>query len=143
MLSRNFSTKQQHRIHNKPNSRLKKEQIDLTCKSRSTTHVVYLEHQTKHQLRTFSDPTIQNGLRKMLVVSLLEKVVAVLTVICSYLLGEKKLATVICPDTWKDGARNTTESGGRKLGENKLLSKSKRYSPYSTYYFVCLVNFMF
>ena len=29
-------------------------------------------------------------------------------------------------DKWKDGARNTMESGGRKIGENKLLSKKKR-----------------
>lgn len=33
------------------------------------------------------------------------------------------LAQVICQDKWKDGARNTMESGGRKIGENKLLSK--------------------
>jgi hypothetical protein len=46
---------------------------------------------------------------------------------------EKKLAKVICPDKWKDGARNTTEGGGRKLNENKLLGKGKnnRYSPYA------------
>lgn len=35
---------------------------------------------------------------------------------------EKKLSTVITPDAWKAGARNTLESGGRKLNENKLLS---------------------
>ena len=40
--------------------------------------------------------------------------------------GEKKLAKVIVPDKWKEGASNTTESGGRKLNENKLLSKKKR-----------------
>ncbi|KAK2509113.1 hypothetical protein MC885_006311, partial [Smutsia gigantea] len=39
--------------------------------------------------------------------------------------GEKKLGTVITPDTWKDGARNTTESGGRKLNENKALTSKK------------------
>ncbi|OCT79327.1 hypothetical protein XELAEV_18026138mg [Xenopus laevis] len=45
--------------------------------------------------------------------------------------GEKKLGTVITPDTWKSGARNTTESGGRKLNENKALtSKSTRFDPY-------------
>lgn len=45
---------------------------------------------------------------------------------------EKKLGKVITPDTWKDGARNTTESGGRKLNENKLLtSKKARFDPYS------------
>lgn len=39
---------------------------------------------------------------------------------------EKKLSTVITPDTWKTGARNTLESGGRKLNENKLLSQSSK-----------------
>lgn len=44
---------------------------------------------------------------------------------------EKKLGRVITPDTWKDGARNTTESGGRKLNENKALtSKKARFDPY-------------
>ncbi|KAK9412092.1 cysteine-rich PDZ-binding protein [Crotalus adamanteus] len=44
---------------------------------------------------------------------------------------ERKLGTVITPDTWKDGARNTTESGGRKLNENKALtSKKARFNPY-------------
>ncbi|XP_063774459.1 cysteine-rich PDZ-binding protein [Pseudophryne corroboree] len=44
---------------------------------------------------------------------------------------EKKLGTVITPDTWKTGARNTTESGGRKLNENKALtSKKARFDPY-------------
>ncbi|CAL9761426.1 unnamed protein product, partial [Musa acuminata subsp. burmannicoides] len=41
--------------------------------------------------------------------------------------GEKKLAKVIVPDKWKEGASNTTESGGRKINENKLLSKKNRY----------------
>ncbi|KAL2931562.1 Cysteine-rich PDZ-binding protein [Bienertia sinuspersici] len=36
---------------------------------------------------------------------------------------EKKLAKVIVPDKWKAGASNTNESGGRKINENKLLSK--------------------
>uniref|UniRef100_A0A9J7YFA5 Cysteine-rich PDZ-binding protein n=2 Tax=Cyprinus carpio TaxID=7962 RepID=A0A9J7YFA5_CYPCA len=45
--------------------------------------------------------------------------------------SEKKLGRVITPDTWKDGARNTTESGGRKLNENKMLtSKKARFDPY-------------
>jgi len=44
---------------------------------------------------------------------------------------QSKLDKVICPDVWKDGARNTTESGGRKMSENKLLDKSKRkFQPY-------------
>lgn len=38
---------------------------------------------------------------------------------------------VITPDTWKDDARNTTESGGGKLNENKALtSKKARFDPY-------------
>ncbi|KAL6069406.1 hypothetical protein STEG23_021100, partial [Scotinomys teguina] len=50
---------------------------------------------------------------------------------CGLYTREKKLGTVITPDTWKDGARNTTESGGRKLNENKALtSKKARFDPY-------------
>lgn len=37
---------------------------------------------------------------------------------------------VICPDPWKEGANNTNQSGGRKINENKALSKGKRYTPY-------------
>uniref|UniRef100_A0A7N2LS28 Cysteine-rich PDZ-binding protein n=1 Tax=Quercus lobata TaxID=97700 RepID=A0A7N2LS28_QUELO len=40
---------------------------------------------------------------------------------------EKKLTKVIVPDKWKAGASNTTEGGGRKINENKLLSKKSRY----------------
>lgn len=40
--------------------------------------------------------------------------------------GEKKLGKVIVPDKWKEGASNTTEGGGRKINENKLLSKKNR-----------------
>lgn len=36
---------------------------------------------------------------------------------------EKKLQAVIVPDVWKDGARNTIESGGRKIADNRLLSR--------------------
>ncbi|KAG8385704.1 hypothetical protein BUALT_Bualt03G0072800 [Buddleja alternifolia] len=39
---------------------------------------------------------------------------------------EKKLAKIIVPDKWKEGASNTTEGGGRKINENKLLSKKNR-----------------
>ncbi|KAH9608328.1 hypothetical protein KSS87_008911, partial [Heliosperma pusillum] len=46
--------------------------------------------------------------------------------------GEKKLGKVIVPDKWKDGASNTNESGGRKINENKLLSKKNRWTPYGT-----------
>ena len=46
---------------------------------------------------------------------------------------QKKLGKVITPDTWKAGARNTTEGGGRKLNENKALTQSKnRFNPYSS-----------
>jgi hypothetical protein len=40
--------------------------------------------------------------------------------------GEKKLGKVIVPDKWKEGASNTLEGGGRKINENKLLSKKNR-----------------
>ncbi|WJX24495.1 hypothetical protein P8452_13595 [Trifolium repens] len=36
---------------------------------------------------------------------------------------KKKLLKVIVPDKWKEGASNTIEGGGRKINENKLLSK--------------------
>lgn len=44
---------------------------------------------------------------------------------------EAKLGKVITPDPWKSGARNTVESGGRKVNENKALSnlKSSRSNP--------------
>ena len=46
---------------------------------------------------------------------------------------QKKLGKVITPDPWKTGARNTTEGGGRKVNENKLLTQHKnRFSPYSS-----------
>ena len=34
-------------------------------------------------------------------------------------------------DKWKDGAHNTMESGGRKIGENKLLSKKSSCVPFN------------
>ncbi|KAF8369337.1 hypothetical protein HHK36_032649 [Tetracentron sinense] len=43
--------------------------------------------------------------------------------------GQKKLTKVIVPDKWKEGASNTTEGGGRKINENKLLSKKNRFIP--------------
>lgn len=43
---------------------------------------------------------------------------------------QKKLGNVITPDPWKSGARNTVESGGRKVNENKALTGSKaRFDP--------------
>jgi len=38
---------------------------------------------------------------------------------------EKKLATVICPDPWKAGARNTNEAG-RKASNTLLTKKTER-----------------
>ena len=43
-----------------------------------------------------------------------------------------KLGQVITPDPWKSGARNTTESGQRRVNENKALTaKKNRFSPYT------------
>ena len=53
---------------------------------------------------------------------------------------EKKLGRVITPDPWKSGARNTTESGGRKIGENKLLTANKaRFNPYTSNFQKCRI----
>merc|ERR1712136_272464 len=53
---------------------------------------------------------------------------------------EKKLGRVITPDKWKDGARNTTESGGRRVGENKALTAKKgRFNPYTTEFGRCKI----
>ncbi|EDO33267.1 predicted protein [Nematostella vectensis] len=47
---------------------------------------------------------------------------------------QKKLGKVITPDPWKSGARNNTEGGGRKVGENKLLTQKKnRFNPYAEF----------
>lgn len=53
---------------------------------------------------------------------------------------EAKLGKVITPDPWKSGARNTVESGGRKLNENKAVSgglKSSRVNQVSTVFRPC------
>lgn len=51
---------------------------------------------------------------------------------------EKKLGRVITPDPWKNGARNTLESGGRKVGENKALTAKKgRFNPYTAKFLEC------
>ncbi|CAH4037541.1 unnamed protein product [Pieris brassicae] len=53
---------------------------------------------------------------------------------------EKKLGRVITPDPWKTGARNTVESGGRKVGENKALTAKKgRYNPYTSKFHECKI----
>lgn len=60
---------------------------------------------------------------------------------------EKKLGKVITPDPWKSGARNTTESGGRKVNENKALSSAKmRFDPVGQSFRPCRCvwrNFLF
>lgn len=43
-----------------------------------------------------------------------------------FVIGES--VQVIVPDKWKEGASNVTEGGGRKVNENKLLSKKQRYT---------------
>ncbi|KAF5287326.1 hypothetical protein FQR65_LT02199 [Abscondita terminalis] len=53
---------------------------------------------------------------------------------------EKKLGKVITPDPWKSGARNTTESGGRKVNENKALTATKnRFNPYTKSFEICRI----
>ena len=49
--------------------------------------------------------------------------------VCEDCEKEKKSSGVIVQDTWKAGAKNTVESGGKKIGENKLLSKKNRFDP--------------
>jgi len=43
---------------------------------------------------------------------------------------QSKVGKVITPDPWKSGARNTNESGGRKINENKALTSRARANPY-------------
>lgn len=51
---------------------------------------------------------------------------------------EQKLGKVITPDPWKAGARNTTESGGRKVNENKALTGARnRYNPIGGTFLPC------
>ena len=47
---------------------------------------------------------------------------------------------MITPDPWKAGASNTTKPGGRKVGENKLLTASKnRFNPMTTEFRKCKI----
>ena len=52
---------------------------------------------------------------------------------------EAKLAKLAAPDAWKEGSRNVAggRDGGRVVGENKALSSSRRFSPYSCKCTVC------
>jgi len=45
-------------------------------------------------------------------------------------------AKLVVFDKWKEGANNTSESGGRVRGENRLLSRA-RYNPYGRQCKVC------
>ncbi|KAI7872612.1 PDZ-binding protein [Mucor mucedo] len=45
---------------------------------------------------------------------------------------EKKLTTLAAPDKWKDGSKNVLAgSSGRKLNQNKLLSRSAKLSRFN------------
>ena len=51
-----------------------------------------------------------------------------------------RMVQVITPDPWKAGASNTTKPGGRKVGENKLLTASKnRFNPMTTEFKKCKI----
>lgn len=48
---------------------------------------------------------------------------------------------MIVPDKWKEGASNTTEGGGRKINENKLLSKKSRCAFGTTFVPLLFIKF--
>jgi hypothetical protein len=53
---------------------------------------------------------------------------------------QKKLGTVIVPDKWKEGAKNTNESGSSvRSGKNTLLMNKERnrYEPYESRCRIC------
>ena len=50
---------------------------------------------------------------------------------------EKKLSKLAPAAKWKDGADNKGTSSGRKINENKALSKKKQWSPYTRQCKVC------
>ena len=53
---------------------------------------------------------------------------------------QKKLGKIITPDPWKSGARNTVESGGRKVNENKAISGNRsRFNPYTAKFETCKI----
>ena len=60
--------------------------------------------------------------------------------VCEKCEKKGKLGKVITPDPWKAGASNTTKPGGRKVGENKLLTASKnRFNPLTTEFKKCRI----
>ena len=63
-----------------------------------------------------------------------------LAMVCEKCEKKGKLGKVITPDPWKAGASNTTKPGGRKVGENKLLTASKnRFNPLTTEFKKCRI----
>merc|ERR1719433_1862153 len=60
--------------------------------------------------------------------------------VCEKCEKKGKLGKVIVADPWKSGSRNQTEGGGRKVGENKLLtSKKNRFNPYQDNFEKCRI----
>ena len=60
--------------------------------------------------------------------------------VCEKCEKKGKLGKVITPDPWKAGASNTTKPGGRKVGENKLLTASKnRFNPLTAEFKKCRI----
>lgn len=65
------------------------------------------------------------------------------------MIGEAKQESVACPEVWKDGARKYVEFNyilltfsDRKINENKLLSKSKKYVFYNSFINANTENFL-
>jgi len=60
--------------------------------------------------------------------------------VCEKCEKKGKLGKVIVPDPWKAGSHNNTEGGGRKVGENKLLtSKKNRFNPTQSEFRKCRI----
>eukprot|EP00887_Chlorella_sp_A99_P007710 scaffold20.g7710.t1 len=53
---------------------------------------------------------------------------------------QKKLDKLAPPDKWRDTKDSKAESAGRKVNENKILSKAKRWQPYSAKCTVCKLS---
>lgn len=50
---------------------------------------------------------------------------------------EKKLSKVACTEKWREGDETAGTSSGRKINENKALSKKKRWQPYTAKCLTC------
>lgn len=68
-------------------------------------HFLQPQHHTKWSVKHVSDLALKNATH-------------------SFELGQKKLDKVITPEVWKEDP--TSKASGRKLNENKLLSKNKK-----------------